>query len=323
MGMFDLDLEFEAETANLKSQFANTQITTPKLHAGSLSVDSLSAISAVLGDVTTGTLTSVTITASTFIGNTFSGTTFTGSTITGGTIIGATFKTATSGQRVEIDSVNGVRIYSAGGLQSQFLGAAVTLPNQVIATQHLVDEAVSQVKLALASVGEDQLIAASVTAGKILVGTLAAITADMGTVNAGTINGVTINGGTITGSLFQTDVTGTNRVYIDSTYGLLLLDSSDVTHVALNASIYAGILLNGLRSIDSNDIFMESNDQTCQLFVSSASQRVSFVAGSATRGYFDDQDGSGAGNLPTSLVVRVNGSLQRVNRASAGGFLYI
>jgi hypothetical protein len=254
----------------------------------------LSAISADLGSITAGTITSITLASN---------------TITGGTITGTTFKTAVSGLRVEIDSTNGLRIYDAGGtLTAQLNGWSLTFGAGLIDGSALTNS--------------------TITAGKLNVSTLSAISANLGTITAGSIDSNTITGGTITGTtvtggIVQTAVVGNNRVYMDSTNGLLLLDSSDVTHVQINASVYAGILLNGLRSIDTNDIFMEANDQSVQLFVSQASGRVSFAMAGATRGYFDSSDGSGAGNQPTSLVVRVNGALQRVNRASSGGFLYI
>jgi len=193
MGAFDLDLEFEARTASLKSQIANTQITTPKLHAGSLSVRDLTAVN---------------ITSSTVHGSDITGT-----DITGGTIIGSTFKTAENGDRVEIDSTNGIRLFNA----------------------------------------------------------------------------------------------------------------ADVVFIQIKGTVYAGIQVNGLRSIDANDIFMESQDQSAQLFVSSASDKISFIADSAERGSFDKNDGSGAGDIPTALTVRADGALRRVNAAAVSGgkrFLY-
>lgn len=213
--------------------------------------------------------------------------------LTGQTILGATFKTATSGERIEIDGTHGFRAYNSSNALITQLKGTITFASG------MVDGA--------------SLTGGTVTYDKLSVTDLSAITANLGTITSGTI----------TGASFLTSGPGNNRVTMDSTYGLQLIDSGNTTRVLLDAATYAGIQVNGLRSIDTNDIFMESQDQSVQLFCSQASARVSFAIGGATRGYFDSSDGSGAGNLPTSLVVRVNGSLQRVNRASAGGFLYI
>ncbi len=128
----------------------------------------------------------------------------------------------------------------------------------------------------------------------------------------GDIVAADITGGTITGSSFMTAGSGNNRVTIDSTNGLQLIDSGDVTRVQLNASVYAGMLLNGIRSIDTNSVFMESQSQNVQFFVDQASARASFAITGSTRGYIDDQDTSGGGNLATSAVFRVNGALHRL-----------
>lgn len=170
-------------------------------------------------------------------------------------------------QRVEIDSVNGIRIYdSSNNLTAQFNGTTLSL-----------------------------------------------------------ING-DISGGNITGATFQTAGSGNNRVTIDPTNGFRMYDSSNNLLLQMQASVYAGILLNGLRSIDSNDIFLESNDQSCQLFVSSASNAVSFTAASVARGQIDNNGHqTGAGNLPTSLALRVNNTIKRVNvqQGTGPGFGYL
>jgi hypothetical protein len=188
MGAFDLSIDFKERTANLKAQIANTQITTPKLHAGSLTVTDLNAV-------------------------TINSSTINGSTISGSEIVGATFKTSETGDRTEIDGTNGIRIF----------------------------------------------------------------------------------------------------------------DAANTVFVQIKGSVYAGILVNGLRSIDTNDIFLESQDQTAQLFVSQSNDKVSFVAGSVERGYVDNQDTSGAGNLATSYVMRTNGSLKRVGvqQGTGPGFGYL
>ncbi len=134
-----------------------------------------------------------------------------------------------------------------------------------------------------------------------------------------------ISGGTITGTTFMTAGSGNNRVTIDSTNGLQLIDSGNTTRLQLNSSVYAGLLVNGIRSIDTNSVFMESQSQNVQFFVDQASARASFAITGSTRGYIDDQDTSGGGNLSTSAVLRTNGSLKRVavQQGTGPGFGYL
>ncbi len=141
----------------------------------------------------------------------------------------------------------------------------------------------------------------------------------------GNIVAADITGGTIIGSSFMTAGSGANRVTIDSTDGLQVIDSGNVTRVKLNAAVYAGMLLNGIRSIDTNSVFMESQSQNVQFFVDQASVRASFALAGSTRGYIDDQDTSGGGNLSTSLVLRTNASLKRVavQQGTGPGFGYL
>lgn len=200
---------------------------------------------------------------------------------------------------------------------------AAKIAASTITANEIAASTITAAKIAAATITTTEIAASTILAGNMNVSTLSAITADLGTITAGSVDSATITGGTITGTTFMTAGSGNNRVTIDSTNGLQLIDSGNTTRVQLSAAVYAGMVLNGIRSIDTNDLFLESQNQTVQLFVSQSSDRVSFVTGSATRGYFDSNDGNGAGNQPTSLVVKVNGSLQRVNRASAGGFLYI
>lgn len=79
------------------------------IDANNIVANTLSVISANLGVITAGSIDAV--------------------TITGGTITGTTFKTASgTGERVEIDSTNGIRIYnSSNTLVAQFKGSALTL----------------------------------------------------------------------------------------------------------------------------------------------------------------------------------------------------
>lgn len=233
---------------------------------------------------------------------------------------------AVTNLKLAANAVASLNIQANAVLTTNIADNQITTPKLVanaVTANEIAANAVTAVKIDTDAVTAAKILAGAVTAVKINVASLSAITADLGAITAGTINAVDITGGTIIGTDIMTDNTGNNRVTIDATNGLQLIDSGNVTRVQLNAAVYGGMLLNGLRSIDTNDIFMECQDQSVQLFVSQASARVSVAIGGSTRGYIDSNDGNGAGNQPTSLVIRVNGALQRVNRASAGGFLYI
>ncbi len=131
-----------------------------------------------------------------------------------------------------------------------------------------------------------------------------------------------ITGGTITGSTFMTAGSGANRVTIDSTNGLQVIDAANATQVQLNASVFGGILVTGIRGI-VNDVVIDTNDGANKLNV--ATNAITFTANSVQRGQFDNQDTSGGGNLATSAVLRTNGSLKRVavQQGTGPGFGYL
>ncbi len=279
------------------SNIVTSSITTNEIAANTIVAGDIAANTITAGQIAAGTITTTQIAALTILAGNIAA-----NTITAGQIAASTITTT----QIAANTITAGNIAASTITTTQIAANTITASN-----------------IAAATITTTEIAASTITAGNMNVSTLSAITANLGTVTAGAITGLTITGGTITGTTFMTDGSGTNRVTIDSTNGLQLIDSGDVTRLQLSASVYAGLLVNGMRSIDTNSIFMESQSQNVQFFVDQASARASFAVTGATRGYVDDQDGNGAGNQPTSLVLRVNGALQRVNRASAGGFLYI
>lgn len=306
-----------ADSAITTVKIADNQITTPKLVANVITANEIAA-----NAVTTSKIDALAVTAAKIAALTITAAQIAANTITANEI---------AANAITTSKLNALAV-TAAKIAANTITAAQIAAGTITATE-IAANTITAGKIAALTITGSEIAANAITAGKIAAGeitadkmnisSLAAISANIGAITAGSLDAVDITGGSITGTEFMTAGAGNNRVTINTTDGFFMTDSSDITHVQINASVYAGILLNGLRSIDTNDIFMESQDQSVQLFVSQASGRVSFAMGGATRGYFDASDGSGAGNQPTSLVIRVNGSLQRVNRASSGGFLYI
>lgn len=289
------------DLAIIAGKLAVNSVVAANIVAGSvtaikINVSQLSAISADIGNITAGTITSITLVSN---------------TITGGTITGTVFKTATSGLRVEIDSVNGFRAYDSGGtLTVQLNGSTLTFGSGLVDGSAITNS--------------------TIVAGKLNVSTLSAISADLGSITAGSITSITINstditGGTITGTLFQTASSG-DRIEISNATGFQMHDAGGVTRVQIQNSVYGGLLINGIRSIDANDVFVESQDQSAQFFVSSASHVISFVVDSVGRGYLDNHGHeTGGGNLPSGLVLLINNTFKRINcqQGTGPGFGYL
>lgn len=147
-----------ATSAITNTKIADGSITTPKLTANvitsneilagavtavKINVALLSAISANLGTITAGSIDAV--------------------TITGGTITGSILKTATSGERVEIDSTNGIRIYDSGNVLIAQLKGTLTFANGVISGSALTNNTVTSSKVNVATRGWTQTSIFSVT----------------------------------------------------------------------------------------------------------------------------------------------------------------
>lgn len=90
---------------------AARSITAAKLAAGTITADS-----GVVGSLSANVLTSGVLDAARVNADTLRGKTLDAGIITGGTITGSVFRTAPSGDRVEIDTANGIRIVSGGSV---------------------------------------------------------------------------------------------------------------------------------------------------------------------------------------------------------------
>lgn len=86
-------------------------ITAAKLAAGTITADS-----GVVGSLSANVLTTGVLDAARVNADTLRGKTLDAGIITGGTITGSVFRTAASGDRVEIDTANGVRIINGGSV---------------------------------------------------------------------------------------------------------------------------------------------------------------------------------------------------------------
>lgn len=227
--------------------------------------------------------------------------------------------------KLAIDAVNALNIQDGAVTTTKVSDDAITTPKLIanaVTAAKIAANTITAAQIQALTITAAEIAAGTITVDKLNVATLSAITANLGTVTAGSIVGLTISGGTITGTTLQTAASN-DRVVIDSTNGVQIYDASNVLQVQMKASVYAGILVSGIRAMTSAQLFLECQDQSVQLFVDQANARVSFAIAGASRGYFDASDGSGAGNQPTSLVVRVNGALHRVNYNSVTSNLFI
>lgn len=106
-----------------------------------------------------------------------------------------------------------------------------TLADGIVTTNAILDDTINHLKLMDDAVRQNHIFAGSVTADKMYVSELGAISANLGTVNAGIINGVTITGGT-----FRTAPSG-QRLEMDST-GITLSQGAAASPYGTAAATY-------------------------------------------------------------------------------------
>ncbi len=317
-----------ATDAITTTKIQNDAITTAKIAALQVTAAKIAANTITAGQIAAGTITATEIAANTITAAKIAALTITAAEIAANTITAAKIAAGTiTATEIAASTITAAKI-AAGTITANEI-AANTITAAKIAALTITGAEIAAGTIVAGKLATDSVVAANIAAGevtavKINVSDLSAISANLGSITAGSIDAVDITGGSITGTTYETNGPGNNRVTIDATDGVQLIDSSDITHVEMNAAVYAGIQVNGLRSIDTNDIFMEAQDQSVQLFVSQGSGRVSFAVG-VTRGYVDAHGHeTGGGNLPSGLVLLMSNSLRRLNcqQGTGPGFGY-
>jgi hypothetical protein len=244
------------------TMIADNAITTPKLIAGAviaskINVTDLSAISANLGTVTAGTMTSI--------------------IINGGTITGSTFQTATgTGARIDITTVNGIRVYDASNtvvaqlLQTGISGSYFVATVAAVTTEFRTNSIVS---------GNGSGAAMSIFTNVGGLGGSAEVALD-GSGAAGTVKLKT------DGTTRLTVTTGTttlNSGGFTITSGSLLLSSGNVTLTSGNVTITSGTLtVGGTGSVTGKQFNITNTGANSDLIMSAnAGQAKEWVAQSA------------------------------------------
>lgn len=177
------------------------------------------------GTITAKQIAAATITATEIKAHTITSNELSSTAIDSMTITGASIQTAKTGARVELDFM-GIRGINASEVEkfnfdvaSGILAVTAVVSTEdgsSIDTKHLAGT-IKETQIADDSITTPKLVANAVTASKISVSNLAAISADLGTITAGTV----------TGALIRTGVSGP-RVQLDSS-GFFASDGTDQT----------------------------------------------------------------------------------------------
>lgn len=143
-----------------------------------------------------------------------------------GTITGATIRTASSGARVELNTINGIRGYASDGSTVLY-----TLSNAglTLAATGVVQTGTTGARVVLSTEGLKGYDASSVETFSI--------TGSGVSIAGGTISGGTFTGGDIIGANFRTSNSNSvNRIVIDAFNGLRVLKPGDVPSATLDIS---------------------------------------------------------------------------------------
>ena len=247
-------------------------------------------------------------------------------------------KTAATGRRVEITPGNGIEVYDgAGVLQTKFDGPIVTLPNEVIKNQHILDEAittlkiaadaVTEAKIAVAAVTEGKIAALAVTAGKIQAGAVIAekIAADAVTTDklvAGAVTAIKIASGTITANEIAAGTITAGKLNISvlsaisanlgevtsgTITGLLIRTATSGQRVEIDS-------INGIQIFDSSDV-LTANFNGSNLAITGGTIMGGNIIGSTLRTAvtgerveIDSANGIGVYDSSDNLLVHIRAS---------------